>query len=227
MTALKFCARERGYALALLLSLPALYFGWLWHGLLASGWSSALGANPVEATLHESGLWAIRLLLLALAVSPAAKYLHMAWLARHRRMIGLFSFGYATIHLLLFVGLDQGFNLAAIVSEIVKRWYLTLGLLAWLALLPLAVTSTRGWMMRLKKGWRRLHMAIYPIAILAMIHYLMVGKVTSQEQWIMVSLLVGLLGLRVLDWLGAALKPWSPPSRRAPGRDRQPLASNR
>ncbi|WP_425459677.1 ferric reductase-like transmembrane domain-containing protein [Hankyongella ginsenosidimutans] len=81
----------------------------------------------------------------------------LAWLRGHRRLFGLAAFGYATAHLLLYVGLDQGWALPAILRELIKRWYLTLGISAWLILVPLAVTSTRGWMIRLKKQWRILH----------------------------------------------------------------------
>lgn len=187
----------RGLGLGVLLALPALWAGWQWQVLLGSGWSSWLGANPVEATIHWSGLWAMRILIFTLALSPLAPLKPLAWLRGHRRLFGLAAFGYATAHLLLYVGLDQGWALPAILRELIKRWYLTLGISAWLILVPLAVTSTRGWMIRLKKQWRILHWGVYPAAALAVTHEALVGKVLSTEAAVSISIVVLLAALRL------------------------------
>ncbi len=188
----------RGFGLGVLLALPAFWAGWQWSVLLGSGWSDWLGANPVAASIHWSGLWAVRILIVTLALSQLTQIKPLAWLRGHRRLFGLASFAYATTHLLLYVGLDQQWHMSAILRELIKRWYLTLGISAWLILVPLAITSTRGWMMRLKARWRVLHWGIYPASLLAVTHEALVRKILSTEAAISVAIVVVLTVLRLL-----------------------------
>lgn len=130
-----------------------------------------LGANPVERVLHHTGWWALVLLLATLAVTPLRRLTGLNQLARVRRPLGLFAFFYATMHLAIYVGLDQLLGWAFILEDVVERPFITVGFAAWLLLLPLAVTSTRGWIRRLGARWIRLHRLIYLAAPLAVLHY--------------------------------------------------------
>lgn len=189
----------RGLGLGALLALPAVWAGWQWYVLLGTGWSDWLGANPVERTLHWSGDWGVRILVLTLGLSPLVHLRPLAWLRAHRRLFGLAAFSYATAHLLSYIGLDQQWDMHAILREIVKRWYLTLGITAWFILVPLAITSTRGWMMRLKRRWRILHWAAYPASGLAVAHEALVGKVISNEASICIACVAVLTVLRLAN----------------------------
>jgi methionine sulfoxide reductase heme-binding subunit len=138
---------------------------WLRDGLFG------LGANPIERVLHHTGWWALLLLLTTLAVTPLRKLTGLNQLARARRPLGLFAFFYATLHLIIYVGLDQVFAWAYIVEDVTKRPFITVGVVAWSILLPLAVTSTRAWVRRLGKRWVALHRLIYLAAPLGILHY--------------------------------------------------------
>ena len=134
---------------------PLAWFAWL-------GASGGLGANPIEATIRYFGEWGLRFLILALAVTPVRELTGVSAVGRFRRMIGLYAFFYITLHLMAYVGLDQFFDLGAIWADIVKRVYITVGMAAFLLLLPLAITSTKGWMKRLTgKRWQKLHRVVY------------------------------------------------------------------
>ncbi|ESQ16724.1 MAG: sulfoxide reductase heme-binding subunit YedZ [Thiohalocapsa sp. PB-PSB1] len=140
-----------------------------------------LGANPVQAVVHSTGDWALRLLLVTLAVTPLRKLTGWTWLVRMRRMFGLYAFFYAVLHFSAYLWLDQYFDWSAIIEDIAKRPYITVGFIALLALVPLALTSTKGWMRRLGVRWKRLHRLIYAIAILAILHYLWMVKADLLE----------------------------------------------
>lgn len=145
-----------------------LPFGWL---VCAAG-TNALGPDPAESIMHSTGEWALRILLVTLAVSPVRKLWGWRWPMTLRRMLGLFAFFYATVHLASFGHFYIGWTPSILLEELVERPYITVGALAWVLMLPLAVTSTRKMQRRLKRNWRRLHRAVYPAAMLACLHLL-------------------------------------------------------
>ncbi len=149
-------------------SLCLLPFGWL---VYAAG-TNVLGPDPAESIMHLTGEWSLRILLVTLAVSPVRKIWGWRWPMTLRRMLGLFAFFYATVHLASFGHFYIGWTPAILVEELVERPYITVGALAWVLMLPLAVTSTRKMQRRLKRNWRRLHRAVYPAAMLACLHLL-------------------------------------------------------
>lgn len=129
-------------------------------------------ANPIEFVEHWLGNWTLRLLLATLAITPLRKLLHLAQLVRFRRMLGLFAFFYGCLHLAAWVVLDHLFAWREMWADVIKRRYITVGFTALVLLVPLAITSTKGWMLRLGgKRWQRLHRLIYPAAILGVVHY--------------------------------------------------------
>lgn len=188
------------FGVFLLLLVPAALVAWRY----ASG---ALGAEPSEAALHQAGDWAIRLLLVSLAVTPARHLLQWPRLVQVRRMIGVAAFAYAAAHLALYVT-DEGFNLGKVASEIVLRLYLTLGFLAFLVLAAMALTSTNTMIRRLgARRWKLLHRLVYGVAVVAVVHFFMQTKVDATEPWIIAGLLAWLLAARVVLRHGA-LNGW-------------------
>ena len=148
-----------------LLLLPA---GWLVYGLL----THSLGTNPVEKLTHETGEWALICLCLGLAITPVKNIAGWKWLMQYRRMLGLFAFFYACLHLAVYWVFDQSLSLVYLWEDIKDRPYITLGFSAWLILLPLAITSTNAWRKRLAKNWLRLHRLTYAAVALALLHYI-------------------------------------------------------
>ena len=130
-----------------------------------------LGPNPIREAEIQTGLWTLRFLAIALAVTPARRITHWNVLAKYRRMLGLFTFFYACVHLSLWF-VDWWFDWPAMWGEIVKHKFILIGMLTFLILLPLAITSTNGWMRRLGKTWTKLHRLVYVAAITGTIHYL-------------------------------------------------------
>lgn len=173
--------------------IPLAYLGWL-------AWRDQLGTNPVETLSHRTGDWSLRWLLLTLAITPLRRLSGWNWLLRFRRMLGLFAFFYACIHFSVYLIFDQFFDLAAIVEDIAKRPYITVGFAAWLLLIPLAITSTSGMMKRLGRHWQRLHRLIYPIATLGVLHYLWLVKTDPTEPLLYGAILGLLLGYRLWWW---------------------------
>ena len=157
----------------------------------------ALGANPIDELQDRLGDWSLRLLLATLCVTPLAVTLRKPWLVGVRRMLGLFAFTYLTLHFLNWLVLDQWFDLRAIVADIAKRPYITVGFSAFLMLVPLAVTSTAGWMRRLGRRWHQLHRLVYPAAILGCMHFWWQVKADWREPAVYTALLLGLLAWRV------------------------------
>lgn len=157
----------------------------------------SIGPNPVEAITHATGDWALRLLLLTLAVTPLRRLTGWAWLIRLRRMLGLYAFFYAALHFTTYLWLDQFFDWSAIVADITKRPYITVGFAALLLMLPLAVTSTKGWLRRLGPRWKKLHRLIYPIGVLSVLHYLWLVKADLLEPGIYAAVLALLLIARL------------------------------
>jgi sulfoxide reductase heme-binding subunit YedZ len=172
-----------------------------------------LGANPAEFIEHATGDWALQFLLLTLAVSPLRRLTGWNALIRYRRMLGLFAFAYGVIHLGCYVTFDRVFDIGEIGKDILKRPYITVGFAALVLMTPLAVTSTKGWIRRLGgPAWNRLHQAIYPIAILGVLHYWWLVKRDVTWPALYAAVLAGLLGYRV--WL--RLRP-RPARRATPG----------
>jgi sulfoxide reductase heme-binding subunit YedZ len=161
-----------------------------------------LGANPVEKVTHVTGDWALRWLLAALAVTPLRRALGWRWLAPHRRSLGLLSFFYALLHLSTYVVLDQGLAFSDMLEDVSKRPYITAGLAAFLCLLPLAITSTRGWMRRLGRHWGTLHRLAYGAALAAVVHFLWLVKADLTEPAAYACVLAILLAARL--WNRAA-----------------------
>lgn len=159
--------------------------------------TDGLAAEPVKDITHRTGWWALALLLATLAVTPLRRLTGWNPLIRVRRMLGLFAFAYATIHLLIYFGLDQAFSLAYIGEEIAERPYITVGFTAWLLLLPLAVTSTKGWIRRLGRRWQALHRLVYPAAALGVLHFYWLVKADTREPLLFAAILAILLGARV------------------------------
>jgi len=136
-----------------------------------------LGANPIEYFLRTTGVLALLFLLLTLSVTPLRKYFGWNNLVKFRRMIGLFAFFYAFLHLVTYSIFDKSLSVPAIVSDVWQRPFIAVGMLAFFLLVPLAVTSTNGWIKRIGgKNWARLHKLTYPIAILGVIHFWMIVK---------------------------------------------------
>jgi len=146
--------------------------GWLIWG----AFNDTLGANPAEALTRETGEWTLRFLLITLLVTPARKILGWPWLIKLRRMLGLFVFFYALMHLLTYVWFDQFFDVNEIIKDVIKRPFIALGFTAFLLLIPLALTSTNKMMRRLKKNWAKLHKLIYLIAVLGLLHFIFLVK---------------------------------------------------
>ena len=172
------------------LCLPALELAWRWY-------TDDLGARPVTVATHATGDWAVVFLILSLAMTPARVLLDWMPLIHIRRRIGVAAALYAVAHLLIYV-LDQKWNLVVVATEIVKRFYLTIGFVALLALVALAVTSTDGWQKRLKRNWKRLHWLIYPAAFIAIIHFFIQSKVKIGEPAFTAGLFVWLMLWRAL-----------------------------
>jgi sulfoxide reductase heme-binding subunit YedZ len=158
----------------------------------------ALGANPVETITHETGQWALRLLLTTLAVTPLRRVTGWAFLAPFRRSLGLLTFGYAALHFATFLALDLGLDLSVLGEEVAERPYVTLGFTAFALLVPLAVTSTRGWQRRLGRRWVALHRLVYPAAGCAVLHFLWLVKADLAEPLAYAAVLAALLAAR---WL--------------------------
>ena len=167
---------------------------------------AGLGANPVDEIQDRLGEWGLRLLLATLCVSPLAAGLRKPWLMGLRRMLGLFAFTYVALHFLNWLVLDQWLDLRAIGADLVKRPYITLGFFALLLLVPLAITSTNGWMRRLGRRWHRLHRLVYPAAILGCVHFWWQVKADWREPLLYAVVLAALLAWRLRR---ARLQVWA------------------
>ena len=186
----------RRYARPGLFVACALPLAWLVARLLGIA-GAGLGANPIDELMDRLGEWGLRLLIATLAVTPLAVTLRKPWLVGLRRMLGLFAFTYLCLHFLTWLVLDQWFDLASIGADLAKRPYITVGFTAFALLVPLAVTSTAGWMRRLGPRWHRLHRLVYPAAILGVTHFWWQVKADWREPLVYALVLAGLLGWRV------------------------------
>lgn len=202
------------------MSLPVLWLLWNWLLAVDEGFNwgifSNLGyhhltANPIEYTNRFLGDWALRFLLVALAVTPAARLFKTNQIVAFRRMIGLWAFTYVCLHLTSYVVLDQFFAWGEIWKDIVKRNFITLGMISFLLLLPMAVTSTKGWIKRLgSKVWKNIHKAVYVIAPLASVHYFMMAKGNQLDPKIYIGIVAGLLGIRLFWFIADKNKKAAP-----------------
>lgn len=170
---------------------PALY-------LFTAGFMNKLGADPLRVLENQLGEWALRFLILGLAITPLMRLARIN-LVKYRRAIGLCAFTYITLHFLVYLTLDQQFNWPAIWQDIIKRPYITIGVTAFLMLVPLAITSNRLSIRKLgTEGWRILHRLVYPAAILGAVHYLLIVKAWPLEPIVYLGLVLTLLGLRLV-----------------------------
>ena len=182
-------ARAGLFVLALL---PLARLVWL-------GFTDGLGANPIEFITHSTGTWTLVGLLVTLSVTPLRKLSGWNWLLRLRRMLGLFAFFYASLHFVTYIWLDQFFDLGAVLRDVIKRPFITVGFLAFVLLIPLAATSTNAMVKRLGgKNWQRLHRLVYVIAILGVTHYWWLVKKDITQPLIYALILAALLAFRLL-----------------------------
>jgi sulfoxide reductase heme-binding subunit YedZ len=162
---------------------------------------SELGANPVEFLQHATGDWTLRFLVFTLCITPFRKLLNLPDLIRFRRMLGLFAFFYVGLHFLTYLGPDQAFDLAAMWKDVAKRPFITVGFAAFVSLIPLAVTSTAGWIRRIGgKRWQMLHRLIYFAAVCGVIHYYWLVKSDVRKPLLYGALVAILLAWRLGSW---------------------------
>ncbi|NUN02354.1 MAG: sulfoxide reductase heme-binding subunit YedZ [Bryobacteraceae bacterium] len=167
--------------------------------LIWKGFRQELGPNPIEYITHATGDWTLRLLLITLAISPLRKILRFPQLIRFRRLLGLFAFFYGFLHFLTYILLDQFLDFPAMLQDIGKRPFITAGFTSFLLLLPLAATSTAGWIRRLGgKRWQQLHRAIYLSAALGVLHYYWLVKSDIRMPVFYGAILAALLSARLL-----------------------------
>jgi methionine sulfoxide reductase heme-binding subunit len=157
-----------------------------------------LSVNPIEDITLTTGIWALRLLLVTLAITPLRRLTGWHRVIQYRRMLGLFAFFYATLHLLTYLVLDQGLAFKFILPDIVKRPYITAGMTAFVLMIPLAITSTKGWIRRLGRRWQLLHRLVYVSGAAACLHFIWKVKVAIGEPVYYAAILIVLLAFRIL-----------------------------
>jgi sulfoxide reductase heme-binding subunit YedZ len=179
--------------------IPLALLGW-------KAYSGGLGANPIEVITHATGDWIIRFLLITLSITPIRKLTGRLWLIRYRRMFGVFAFFYGTLHFLTYIWLDKFFDLHEMLHDVAKRRFITVGFTGFVLLIPLALTSTTGWIRRLGgKRWQALHRLIYFSAIAGVIHYWWLVKADIHLPLEYGAILAVLLGYRIVVWAGPKL----------------------
>jgi sulfoxide reductase heme-binding subunit YedZ len=156
-----------------------------------------LTADPIEEITHRTGWWTITLLMVTLSVTPIRRFTGWHQLVKVRRMLGLFAFFYASLHLLTYVVLDLFFAFDILVEDVAKRPYITVGFAGFLMLLALALTSTKGWIRRLGKRWQQLHRLVYVAALLGVVHFYWQVKADTREPLIYAGILLALLVARL------------------------------
>ncbi len=156
-----------------------------------------LGPNPIEVLTDETGEWALRFIVLGLLLTPLRIWLKKPWPVQLRRMIGLFAFFYVVVHFSIYLFLDQQLDLAAIIADVIERPYITAGTVAFLILIPLAITSNRRMVKRLGKKWQSLHRWVYIAACAAVVHYVWLAKGDRIEPFVYLAIVMFLLVVRL------------------------------
>jgi sulfoxide reductase heme-binding subunit YedZ len=173
--------------------------------LIWQTWRANLGPDPVAQLEHQSGIWALRILLATLAITPLRQISGWNGFVRYRRMLGLFTFFYASIHLAIYLIIDLGGFWSQIFTEIAKKPYITVGFLAWLLMIPLAITSTKAMIRRLGRRWQMLHRLVYATGVFAVLHFLWQVKygetIAVIEPVIYTAIFAALMLARVPNWL--------------------------
>jgi methionine sulfoxide reductase heme-binding subunit len=178
---------------------PAFVLTW-------KGFHNLLGANPIDVITRTTGRWTLTFLLITLSVTPVRRITGMAWLIRFRRMLGLFAFCYGSLHLMTYVWLDKFFDVHEMLHDIAKRRFITAGMTAWALMLPLALTSTTGWIRRLGgKRWQKLHRLIYFSAAAGVVHFIWLVKADLRRPLTYGAVLALLLAFRVITWVRTRL----------------------
>ncbi len=170
--------------------------------LIWRGFDESLGANPVETITHETGEWALRFLLLTLAITPVRNWIGDGTIVRFRRMLGLYVFFYAACHFLIWLIADHSLNIDDMLEDIIDRPYITLGFSALLVMVPLAATSNEAMIRRLGRRWKSLHKLTYMVTVLAVLHLIWLVKADYLEAGIYASIAAILLILR-FNWKSA------------------------
>lgn len=189
MTAEKI--RRLKWVLWMIASLP------FWR-LFIGAWTDHLGTNPIETITRSTGTWTLVFLCITLAMTPLRALLGWSFLIAFRRSFGLIAFSYAILHLGTWVWFDQWFDLGDMVRDVIKRPFITVGMLAFLLLIPLAVTSNSASMKRLGRHWKSLHRLVYLIVPLGVLHFLWLVKLDMTEPLIYGAIVAGLLGWRIV-----------------------------
>ncbi len=159
-----------------------------------------LGANPVQEVLHTFGKTGLNLLILTLAITPIRKQTGWNWLVALRRTLGLAAFGYILLHAVTYAVLDRGLAWRSLLVDIAMRPYITVGFLALVLMIPLAITSTNAMQRRLGRRWKQLHRLVYPIGILGAVHFFWLVKIDVSEPLLYIAVLALLLGFRAVGW---------------------------
>jgi sulfoxide reductase heme-binding subunit YedZ len=191
-------------ALFLLALVPLGVLLWLcWQAYTTSNPTDYVTANPIEYITHYTGDWTIRFVCFTLCITPLRMLANRPQITRFRRMLGLFAFFYGCVHLAVWIFLDPRQNtISAIWEDIVKRRYITVGMLAFLCMLPLAITSTAGWVRRLTfKRWKQLHRLVYVAAVAGVIHYWWLVKSDIRLPAMYAAIVTVLLGYRIVAWM--------------------------
>jgi sulfoxide reductase heme-binding subunit YedZ len=180
---------------------PFLLLLWPLYKLLTTGYAVELTANPVEYITHDTGTWTIRFLLITLCVTPLRKIFNQPKLTRYRRMLGLFAFFYVCLHFMTWFILDKSFSFSDMWADVLKRRFITVGMLGFAMLIPLAVTSTAGWVRRLGfVKWQRLHRLVYFVALAGVIHYYWLVKSDVRLPLLYGAILTVLMLYRFFIW---------------------------
>ena len=198
--------QPRGFGVLLVIAaaVPALWFAWAIYSDFAMG-TSYLGSDPIKKAEHSYGEWTLRMLIATLAITPLRRLTGWNWLAKHRRTLGLYAFAYGVLHLSVWTLLDVQLFISEYVgwdvvkTDLLKRPYITIGMLALLLMLPLAVTSTKGMIKRLGKAWAKLHRLVYVVALLGLVHFFMAVKLDWREPLVYALVVAALLGWRVIE----------------------------
>jgi sulfoxide reductase heme-binding subunit YedZ len=181
--------------------IPFLLLLWPFYKLLTTGNAPELTANPVEYITHDTGTWTLRFLLITLCITPLRKIFNQPRLVRYRRMLGLFAFFYVCLHFMTWFILDKSFSLSDMWADVLKRRFITVGMLGFAMLLPLAVTSTAGWVRRMGFAkWQRLHRLIYFTALAGVIHYMWLVKSDERLPLMYGAILTVLMLYRFYMW---------------------------